>query len=71
MLNLVTLFVETFEAGVDVPLAFYERDPVDIAIEWGSGEQPPIPVIMPAHDKRPGGDWETGMHLRNRISMLC
>jgi hypothetical protein len=45
-----------------ISLAFYERDPVDLAIEWGQGEQPPIPVIMPAHDKRPGGDWEAGMN---------
>jgi len=38
---------------------------VDAAIEWYVG--PPqqaetlrIPVIMPANDKRPGGDWEAG-----------
>jgi hypothetical protein len=41
----------------------YQRDPVDLAIEWAAGESP-IPVIMPAHDKRPGGDWEAGMPAR-------
>jgi len=50
------------KADADVPLAFMERDPVDLAIEWSNGEKPLIPVIMPAHDKRPGGDWETGMY---------
>jgi hypothetical protein len=47
----------------DLPPAFYQRDPVDLAIEWAAGESP-IPVIMPAHDKRPGGDWEAGMPAR-------
>ena len=42
-------------------LAFYERDPVDVALDWGVGEEKPIPVIIAAHDKRPGGDWEAGM----------
>ncbi len=47
----------------DHQTAFYERDPVDLALEWydpsdKSGK--PIPVIMPANDKRPGGDWEAG-----------
>ena len=46
--------------GFDTSSAFYERDPVDLAIEWAAGESP-IPVIMPAHDKRPGGDWEAGL----------
>jgi len=61
-LNLVESFTQIFEADSDVPLAFMERDPVDLAIEWSNGEKPLIPVIMPAHDKRPGGDWETGMY---------
>lgn len=41
--------------------AFYERDPVDLAIDWVEPGAAPIPVIMPANDKRPGGDWEAGM----------
>jgi hypothetical protein len=43
--------------------AFYDDDPVDLAIKWNVGEQHPIPVIMPANDKRPGGDWEAGKLL--------
>jgi len=50
------------EARTDISEAFYERDPVDLAIEWAAGDSP-IPVIMPAHDKRPGGDWEAGMNF--------
>lgn len=39
-----------------------ERDPVDLALEWTASENDqPIPVIMPAHERRPGGDWEAGM----------
>ena len=56
----------TFKSYSHVPstytlIAFYERDPVDLALDWmvPGGEQ--IPVIMPANDKRPGGDWEAGM----------
>ncbi|KAM0180267.1 hypothetical protein ACHAPF_002436 [Botrytis cinerea] len=42
--------------------AFMERDPVDLALEWTSSENDrPIPVIMPAHERRPGGDWEAGV----------
>ncbi|TAQ85375.1 hypothetical protein B7494_g6302 [Chlorociboria aeruginascens] len=43
--------------------AFYERDPVEVALDWGAGEDDDkkIPVIMPANDKRPGGDWEAGV----------
>lgn len=41
--------------------AFYERDPVDLALDWVEPGTSPIPVIMPANDKRPGGDWEAGM----------
>lgn len=40
--------------------AFYDRDPVDVALDWAPGEATAIPVIMPANDKRPGGDWEAG-----------
>jgi hypothetical protein len=48
----------------DFYLAFADRDPVDAAIEWYEGPPPEpqgtprIPVIMPANDKRAGGDWE-------------
>jgi hypothetical protein len=38
--------------------AFYDRDPVDVALDWAPGT---VPVIMPANDKRPGGDWEAGV----------
>ncbi|KAF4624801.1 hypothetical protein G7Y89_g13368 [Cudoniella acicularis] len=38
-----------------VHFAFYERDPVDLALEWAPTENKPIPVIMPANDKRAGG----------------
>ncbi|KAG9235315.1 hypothetical protein BJ875DRAFT_276783 [Amylocarpus encephaloides] len=44
-----------------VHFAFYERDPVDFALEWAPTEPVAIPVIMPANDKRPGGDWEAGV----------
>jgi hypothetical protein len=46
VLSLVSLFA-----------AFYDRDPVDVALDWAPGL---VPVIMPANDKRPGGDWEAG-----------
>ena len=42
-------------------LAFYERDPVDVALDWAPGMEVPVPVIMPANDKRAGGDWEAGI----------
>lgn len=53
-------------AFVNEYIAFYERDPVDLAIEWANDPTEPvdpvaIPVIMPANDKRPGGDWEAGV----------
>lgn len=44
--------------------AFYERDPVDLALDWcepGAKDRYKIPVIMPANEKRPGGDWEAGV----------
>jgi hypothetical protein len=40
--------------------AFYDRDPVDVALDWGTDSHK-IPVIMPANDKRAGGDWEAGI----------
>ena len=33
---------------------------MDVALDWAPSEEVPIPVIMPANDKRPGGDWEAG-----------
>ena len=39
--------------------AFYDEDPVDLALKWAAGGDP-IPVIMPANEKRAGGDWEAG-----------
>ncbi|CZT50761.1 uncharacterized protein RSE6_11804 [Rhynchosporium secalis] len=41
--------------------AFYEMDPIDLALDWAEPGDAPIPVIMPANDKRPGGDWEAGV----------
>lgn len=43
------------------PAAFYERDPVDVALDWYDADGNNIPVIMPANEKRPGGDWEAGV----------
>ncbi|KAI1004994.1 hypothetical protein K3495_g3228 [Podosphaera aphanis] len=41
--------------------AFYERDPVDLALDWTDPDKnDDVPVIMPANETRPGGDWETG-----------
>jgi hypothetical protein len=42
-------------------LAFYERDPVDLALDWAAGEDSKVPVIIPANDERAGGDWEAGI----------
>ncbi|KAI1505134.1 hypothetical protein F5X99DRAFT_416220 [Biscogniauxia marginata] len=36
-------------------------DPVDITIHWKERENIRIPFICIANDKRPGGDWETGV----------
>ncbi|CCU74911.1 unnamed protein product [Blumeria hordei] len=42
--------------------AFYERDPVDVALDWADPtDNHRIPVIMPANEKRPGGDWEASV----------
>ncbi|RKF55836.1 hypothetical protein GcC1_200027 [Golovinomyces cichoracearum] len=44
--------------------AFYERDPVDLALDWvDPADLKPIPVVMPAHERRPGGDWEASVML--------
>ncbi|OAA65273.1 hypothetical protein SPI_02060 [Niveomyces insectorum RCEF 264] len=48
---------------------FYVKsgDPVMMAVEWAThlqsqyGEAAPVPFICSANDKRPGGDWETGV----------
>src|SRR6187402_3131824 len=45
----------------NIRFAFYDRDPVDVALDWASSESYKIPVVMPANDKRPGGDWEAGI----------
>ena len=56
----------------NIRFAFYDRDPVDVALDWDASEEAAavadgisrktqkIPIIMPANDKRPGGDWEAG-----------
>ncbi|OLN90014.1 hypothetical protein CCHL11_07203 [Colletotrichum chlorophyti] len=36
-------------------------DPVDCAIGWAQSEGVRIPFICAANEKRPGGDWETGV----------
>ncbi|OIW26559.1 hypothetical protein CONLIGDRAFT_480163 [Coniochaeta ligniaria NRRL 30616] len=36
-------------------------DPVDLALGWQVEKDIFIPVICAANDKRPGGDWETGV----------
>jgi hypothetical protein len=47
-----------------VLIAFFDRDPVDLALDWAPSEEKPIPVILPANDKRPGGDWEASVMVR-------
>jgi hypothetical protein len=66
MLDLVWQCALLVKITTDISPAFYERNPVDLAIEWAAGESP-IPVIMPAHDKRPGGDWEAGIILHSSL----
>lgn len=47
--------------GIDVT----EGDPADVAMGWASQSSPnggTVPLICSANDKRPGGDWETGVH---------
>ncbi|KAL1836921.1 hypothetical protein VTJ49DRAFT_4498 [Mycothermus thermophilus] len=45
------------------PPTFYVRtgDPVNTALEWAQSVGTSIPFICAANDKRPGGDWETGV----------
>ncbi|KAI1396792.1 hypothetical protein F4819DRAFT_116198 [Hypoxylon fuscum] len=45
------------------PPEFYicTGDPVDFAINWREKVSIRIPFICAANDKRPGGDWETGV----------
>jgi hypothetical protein len=52
--------------------AFYARDPVDLALDWSdpsdAQQNPPLKpvvVIMPANEKRPGGDWEAGTRINH------
>lgn len=60
--------------GSDTPariltfLAFYDRDPVDVALDWAPGI---VPVIMPANDKRAGGDWEASQFLSPGEASIC
>src|SRR2546430_168668 len=48
-------------------VAVMEGDPVDVALSWyqynnqGSGQRTQIPVVNMANEKRPGGDWESGL----------
>ncbi|ETS85138.1 hypothetical protein PFICI_03163 [Pestalotiopsis fici W106-1] len=44
----------------------HHADPVDFAIEWershkAAGNETRVPFICAANDRRPGGDWETGV----------
>ncbi|KAK3942011.1 hypothetical protein QBC46DRAFT_428238 [Diplogelasinospora grovesii] len=39
----------------------YTGDPVDYALHWAATAQCRIPFVCAANDKRPGGDWETGV----------
>lgn len=49
--------------------AFFESDPVDFALSWmDPSDKTAIPVIMPANDKRAGGDWEAGIFSSKIIS---
>ncbi|KAK4143056.1 uncharacterized protein C8A04DRAFT_12690 [Dichotomopilus funicola] len=45
------------------PPQFFVRsgDPVNIVLDWVDSVQCAIPFICAANDKRPGGDWETGV----------
>ncbi|RKF58904.1 hypothetical protein OnM2_064024 [Erysiphe neolycopersici] len=45
--------------------AFFEKDAVDLALNWAEDpEDPrPVPVIMPANERKPGGDWESSVML--------
>lgn len=43
------------------PLDVSSGDPVNTALDWVDSAQCAIPFICAANDKRPGGDWETGV----------
>lgn len=35
---------------------------MDLALDWADPvDNNPIPVIMPAHERNPGGDWEASV----------
>lgn len=38
-----------------------EGDPVDIATGWATSTSTKVVFICAANEKRPGGDWETGV----------
>lgn len=47
-------------------VAVMEGDPVDVALGWcqhvqTNGHKVTIPVVNMANEKRPGGDWESGL----------
>jgi len=47
-------------------VAVMEGDAVDVALGWsqfneGNGHRAHIPVVNMANEKRPGGDWESGL----------
>ncbi|KAF2096529.1 hypothetical protein NA57DRAFT_58438 [Rhizodiscina lignyota] len=50
-------------------VAIIDGDPVDVALDWSTYTQqnnaltqpPKIPVVNMANEKRPGGDWESGL----------
>ncbi|KAF1984152.1 hypothetical protein K402DRAFT_151377 [Aulographum hederae CBS 113979] len=48
-------------------IAVIPNDPVDVAVGWHAersgegGELGPVPVVNMANEKRPGGDWESGL----------
>ncbi|KAH8888659.1 hypothetical protein GQ53DRAFT_244696 [Thozetella sp. PMI_491] len=47
---------------VSAPSFFvYEGDPVECALSWQARDGLRVPFICAANDKRPGGDWETGV----------
>lgn len=57
--DLVRDNVGGLRSQTNILIAFYDRDPVDLALDWADGDKP-VPVILPANEKRAGGDWEAG-----------
>ncbi|KAK3384963.1 hypothetical protein B0H63DRAFT_175322 [Podospora didyma] len=52
------------ERPLDLPppqFYVYTGDPVDCALNWARQSAFSVPFICPANDRRPGGDWETGV----------